>query len=246
MPSSFPLPYDVDATGYLHSVETAGMVDGPGIRYVVFFSGCNLRCLYCHNPDTWELGSGYSTTVGEVIRDIKKYRSYLNFSGGGVTITGGEPFVQPVFLLELLKACKYEGFHTALDTSGFASSNAAEAILSHTDLLLFDLKEIEPAAYLELTGVPLEPSLRTLEHAREKNIPLWLRFVLVPGVTDKEEHLKKMAAYLKDFPNIERVEVLPFHKLGEYKWQALGLDYKLAHVPAATKEQVQWAKAFFA
>jgi len=228
--------------GYIHSVETAGMVDGPGIRYVIFFAGCNLRCKYCHNPDTWKLKDGQLTTVQELLRDIKKYRSYLHFSGGGVTITGGEPFVQREFLVELLRACKDAGLHTALDTSGYAPKGAAERALAYTDLLLLDIKSINPAVYRDLTGVRLEPTLEMLRLAREKDIPVWLRFVLVPGLTDDADDLRALAAFLKEYPNIEKVEVLPFHKLGEYKWAELGLTYELADVQPPTQESLEQAK----
>ncbi|MCL2563053.1 MAG: pyruvate formate-lyase-activating protein [Oscillospiraceae bacterium] len=228
--------------GYIHSVETAGMVDGPGIRYVVFFSGCNLRCKYCHNPDTWKMKDGHPTTVDDLLRDIKKYRSYLHFSGGGVTITGGEPFVQRDFLIALLKACKSEGFHTALDTSGYTTLDAARAALAYTDLLLLDIKSINPVVYKDLTSVHLEPTLEVLHLAREMGIPVWIRFVLVPGLTDDEQDLRDLAAFLQGFPNVEKVEVLPFHKLGEYKWTELGLTYELADVEPPTRERVEWAK----
>ena len=234
--------YKGETTGYLHSVETAGMVDGPGIRYVVFFAGCNLRCLYCHNPDTWNMRDGHEVTVEAVLRDIKKYRSYLRFSGGGVTITGGEPMMQPVFLVELLKAVKAAGFHTTLDTSGFASEKTAREVLLHTDLLMLDLKSIDPFSYEKLTAVPLVPTLKTLEIAKELQTPTWIRFVLVPGLTDKEKHLIQMREHLKQFPNIEKVEVLPFHKLGEYKWEKLGLNYQLKDTREPTKAELAHAK----
>ena len=234
--------YNGETKGYLHSVETAGMVDGPGIRYVAFFAGCNLRCLYCHNPDTWNIRDGHEVTVETVLRDIKKYRSYLRFSGGGVTLTGGEPFMQPGFLTEFLKACKKAGFHTALDTSGFAPEKAAREALAHTDLLMLDLKSIDPFAYEKLTAVPLAPTLKTLEIAAEMKVPTWIRFVLVPGLTDKEKHLLAMREYLEKFPNVEKIEVLPFHKLGEYKWEKLGLNYQLKETQEPTKEALQKAK----
>jgi len=218
------------------------MVDGPGIRYVLFFSGCNLRCKYCHNPDTWKLRGGHLTTVEETLRDIRKYRSYLRFSGGGVTITGGEPFVQPEFLVEMLKACKSEGFHTALDTSGYAPPDVARRALSYTDLLILDVKSINPVVYKDLTGVPLGPTLETLDLAQEMGVPVWARFVLVPGLTDDEADLRAMALHLRRFSNIEKIEVLPFHKLGEYKWAELGLRYELSDTPPPTKAQVDWAR----
>ncbi|MCL2569485.1 MAG: pyruvate formate-lyase-activating protein [Oscillospiraceae bacterium] len=234
--------YDKDISGYVHSVETAGMVDGPGIRYVVFFSGCNLRCKYCHNPDTWKLRDGRLVTVGELIRDIKKYRSYLHFSGGGVTITGGEPLLQWDFLLELLKACRSLGIHTALDTAGYTPADVARETLPYTDLLMLDIKSINPAVYQDLTGGRLGPTLEVLRIAREIGLPVWIRYVLVPGLTDDEEDIQALAAYLRDFPNVEKIEVLPFHKLGEYKWAELGLTYELADVQPPTQAAVDRAR----
>jgi len=229
-------------SGYIHSVETAGMVDGPGIRYVVFFSGCNLRCKYCHNPDTWKMKAGHRATVEELLRDIKKYQSYLRFSGGGVTVTGGEPFVQADFLVELLTACKNEGLHTVLDTSGYAPPDAAKRALEQTDLLLLDIKSINPAVYKDVTGVQLAPTLETLRLARRMEVPTWVRFVLVPGLTDNEDDLRALAAFLRDYPNVEKVEVLPYHNLGEYKWAELGRVYELKDTPVPTKEELGLAR----
>ena len=228
--------------GYIHSIETAGMVDGPGIRYVIFFSGCNLRCKYCHNPDTWKMQDGTLTTVDELLHDMQKYRSFLHFSGGGITITGGDPFVQADFLVNLLQACRASGFHTTLDTSGYGKPDTARRVLQHTDLLMLDIKSINPAVYKDVTGVPLEPTLQTLELSREMNIPAWIRFVLVPGLTDDVNDLQAMAAYLKDFPNIEKIDVLPFHKMGEHKWEELGLPYTLSDCKPPTKQQLNQAK----
>jgi len=221
------------------------MVDGPGIRYVVFFAGCNLRCKYCHNPDTWKLKDGAPYTVGEVLRDIKKYRSYLHFSDGGVTITGGDPFVQPLFLVELLKACKSEGFHTAVDTSGYAPPESVRSVLQYTDLLLLDIKSINPIVYKDVTGVSLEPTLETLRLARKMEVPTWVRFVLVPGLTDDEADLRAMAAFLRGFPNVEKVEVLPYHELGKYKWKELDLVYELDGVRPPTGAELARVRGIF-
>jgi len=236
------IAYDREQEGYVHSVETGGMVDGPGIRYVVFLSGCTLRCRYCHNPDTWKLRDGKLLSVEDVVKDIKKYRSYLRFSGGGVTITGGEPFVQPAFLVALLKACKAEGFHTALDTSGYGALAMAKLAFQYTDLLLLDIKTINPAAYKKLTGVPLDKTLKMLQLSREMDVPVWIRFVLVPGLTDDPADLQALADYLRDFPNIERIEVMPFHKLGEHKWAELGIPYTLADVEAPSRAELDRAR----
>ena len=246
MKASSGIIYEKNIKGYIHSVETAGMVDGPGIRYVVFFSGCNLRCKYCHNPDTWKLKKGQLFSVEDVIWDIRKYKSYLYFSGGGVTITGGEPLLQPHFLTELLKACKNEGFHTAIDTAGHISTDIARQVLQYTDLLLLDLKSINPKVYKDVTGVQIDSTLKILDLSCDMGVPVWIRFVLVPGLTDNEDDLRKMASFLKQFSNIEQVEVLPFHKLGEYKWAELGLSYTLQDTEPPTKEQIDRAREILA
>lgn len=236
------VPYNGAVQGYVHSVETGGMVDGPGIRYVLFFSGCNLRCKYCHNPDTWKLRDGKLTCVADVIHDIRKYQSYLHFSGGGVTITGGEPLMQSQFLIELLKACKNEKLHTALDTAGYVSPEIAAQVLQHTDLLLLDLKAFNPTVYKELTGVELAPTLELLRLSQDMGVPIWIRFVLVPGLTDNEDDLRAMADFLHQFPHIEKIEVLPFHKLGEFKWAELGLPYTLADVEPPSEAALAQAR----
>ena len=238
--------YNSKQQGYVHSVETGGMVDGPGIRYVVFFAGCNLRCKYCHNPDTWSKSKGQLLTVGELMRDIVKYKSYLKYSGGGVTITGGEPFAQPEFLTELLAACKAHGLHTALDTSGYSTRQAAEKALMYTDLLLLDIKSINPNVYKQLTGVNLDRTLEVLRLGEFMEVPIWVRFVLVPGLTDNLDDIKKLADFLQPFVNVVKVEVLPFHKMGEYKWKELGIPYELADVEPPSRETVDKVKAILA
>ncbi|MCL2234878.1 MAG: pyruvate formate-lyase-activating protein [Defluviitaleaceae bacterium] len=225
--------------GFVHSIETGGMTDGPGIRYVVFLSGCPLRCLYCHNPDTWNMGSGEPTTVSELIKDVKKYKNFHKVSGGGLTISGGEPLLQSKFLLELLKAAKAEGIHTALDTSGYAKPEIVAEILDYTDLILLDIKSINPKIYSDLTGVEISPTLNTLEQARKKGVDVWIRYVLVPGITDNTEDIQALADHLRPYPNIKRIQVLPFHKMGEHKWEALGLGYKLHQTQPPTEKSLQ-------
>jgi len=213
--------------GRIHSVETAGAVDGPGIRYVIFFQGCPLRCLYCHNPDTRDPLQGNEMTVEELVSDAIKYRSYMNFSGGGVTISGGEPLLQPEFLIEILKGLKKEGIHTAVDTSGFADLQKVKEVFEYTDLVLLDIKSINPETYKKVTSVDLKPTLKLVEYLNEKSIKTWIRYVVVPDLTDDIEDIEKLADYLAPFKNIEKVEILPFHKMGEYKWETLGYEYKL-------------------
>lgn len=213
--------------GRIHSVETAGTVDGPGLRYVVFFQGCPLRCLYCHNPDTREPKAGKEVTSYELVEDIKKYRSYMEYSGGGVTISGGEPLLQPKFLAELLKSLKKEGFHTAVDTSGCANIDTVKDVFKYTDLVLLDIKSIDPKTYKTITAQELYPTLEMAKYLDAHNIKMWIRYVVVPGFTDSIHDAEKLAEFVSGLKNVERVEILPFHKMGEYKWEQLGYEYKL-------------------
>jgi len=226
-------------TGRIHSLESGGMVDGPGIRFVVFTQGCPLRCLYCHNPDTQALWEGREISVDDLMTDIAKYRSYMKFTGGGVTITGGEPLIQRDFTREVFRRCQALGIHTTLDTSGFASLNVAASVLTHVDLVMLCIKAFDPDIHSKLTGVPREPTLRFAQHLQEINKPTWIRFVLVPGVTDGPSNVQDMARFLAPMRNIEKVEILPFHKMGEYKWERMGFDYALKDTPSPTVEQIQ-------
>lgn len=211
--------------GKIHSVETCGTVDGPGIRFVIFTQGCPLRCLYCHNPDCRNFEEGKEITVDELIVEIHKYRSYMRFSSGGVTVSGGEPLMQPEFVREIFRRCKALGIHTALDTSGYVNLSAAKPVLDYTDLVLLDIKSFEPKIYLKVVGVALAPTLQLAEYLREIKKPTWIRFVLVPGLTDALENVEGLAKFITKLDNVERVEILPFHKMGEYKWEQLGYDY---------------------
>ncbi|MCL2204650.1 MAG: pyruvate formate-lyase-activating protein [Defluviitaleaceae bacterium] len=224
--------------GYVHSIYTGGMVDGPGIRTVVFFAGCSLRCAYCHNPDTWQRARGERKTVDEVLTEVLKYTSYYKFSGGGLTASGGEPTDQPEFLGELLKACRENGVHTALDTSGCATEALAAHLLPYVDLLLLDFKAYDPDLYFQLTHAPASRPRATLRIAQALHIPTWINYVLVPGLTDNEKDLTEMAAFLKQHENIQKIQVLPFHKHGEHKWAELSIPYKLTHTQPPTKEQL--------
>jgi pyruvate formate lyase activating enzyme len=226
-------------TGRIHSIETCGTVDGPGIRFVLFMQGCPLRCLYCHNPDTWDAGKGRETTTEDILAEIKKYRNYMNLSGGGVTITGGEPLMQTEFVDELVNMLKKQGIHTAVDTSGGIATKAAFNILKKCDLVLLDIKSYNKDTYKKLTGVKLSPTLKTMEYLSENNINTWVRFVLVPGITDNLDEVEELAKYISQFVNIEKIEVLPFHKLGEYKWEELGFDYRLADISEPSSAQLR-------
>ena len=239
-------PADIDTSGYVHSIDTGGMVDGPGIRYLVFLSGCPLRCKYCHNPDTWKMKSGKLMTAGEIIADIKRYKSYMKFSGGGVTVSGGEPLSQPGFLEALLAGCKAGGFHTAIDTSGHGSACDVERVLAQTDLVLLDIKSINPVTHKNVAGVAIDRTLETLDICRRMNCKIWVRFVLVPGLTDDMDDMRRLAEYLRPYENVERVDVIPFHKNGEYKWRSLNMPYELTDVQTPSRELLNAAKKILA
>lgn len=223
-------------SGRIHSVETCGTVDGPGIRFVIFTQGCPLRCLYCHNPDCRDPHEGQIVAVETLISEIEHYKSYLR--KGGVTVTGGEPLMQPDFVAEIFRRCHELGLHTALDTSGYVNLEAAKQVLAYTDLVLLDIKSYVPEIYRQVTQVALEPTLTFARYLADSGKPTWLRFVLVPGLTDLDENVRGLADFVASLSNIERVEVLPFHKMGEYKWQQLGLPYALKDVDPPTPEQV--------
>ena len=238
----------MDVTGKIHAIETSGMVDGPGIRYVVFTQGCPLRCAYCHNPDTWEQsGKNFKeVTVSELIPDMLKYKSYFKYSGGGVTLTGGEPLLQKEFCAALFKECKRKGLHTALDTSGYASiDDATKEVLKYTDLVLLDIKSISPVTYKKVTGVPIYKTLEFAKFLQSQNITTWVCFVLVPGLTDNPEELRELAYFLTTLNNIEMVRILPFHQLGAYKWQNLDVRYTLKDTPTPTVEEAERVRDMF-
>lgn len=230
--------------GYIHSHESFGTVDGPGIRYVVFTQGCPLRCKYCHNPDTWKIEDAKMIETAEkTFSEISKYKNYIK--NGGVTITGGEPLTQPEYVKELLKLCKKDGIHTAVDTSGYLLNDKVKECLEYVDLVLLDIKSIDPNQYKELTGVELEPTLKFIEYLKSINKPMWIRHVVVPGITDNDELLNKLADYLKGFDNLEKVEILPYHTLGEYKWKSLGLEYPLKEVLPLSNKRAEEIKSIF-
>lgn len=231
--------------GKIHSVETCGAVDGPGIRFVVFLQGCPARCQYCHNPDTWNLNDGKDMSVDELVHEVLKYRSYMKFSGGGITVTGGEPLMQPDFVTEVFKACREEGIHTALDTSGLLNWEPHRAVFDYTDLVLLDIKCIDPAVHKTLTGLDNRRSLGLLEYLAKINKPVWARHVLVPGITADEALLRKTAEHLAQFSNVEKVELLPLHKMGEYKWEELGLEFPLKDTPVPSAEEIATATEIF-
>jgi pyruvate formate lyase activating enzyme len=225
--------------GRIHSIESCGTLDGPGIRFVIFTQGCPLRCLYCHNPDCQKLVDGKEVTAAEIIEEALKYRSYMRCSGGGVTVTGGEPLMQPEFVGEIFRRCKELGIHTVLDTSGYVVLNTAKTVLDYVDLVLLDIKSYNRDIYRKVTSVSLEPTLNFANYLNEVNKPTWVRFVLVPDLTSDLNNIEGLARFVSTLGNIEKVEILPFHKMGEYKWKQLGYEYQLQNTSEPTSEEVE-------
>ena len=234
-------------TGRIHSFESFGTVDGPGIRFVVFLQGCHLRCQYCHNPDTWGVG-GQEYSVEEVVNRVLRYKNYFG-DKGGVTVSGGEPLLQIDFVTELFTALKAKGVHTCIDTSGitFKADNEAvvekhKKLLAVTDLILLDIKHIDDEACKKLTGQSNENTLAFARFVSENGTKLWIRQVLVPNITDGEEDLKKLRSFIDSLATVEKVEVLPYHTMGVVKYEKLGMEYPLKDVTAPAKERVLHAK----
>ncbi len=225
--------------GYIHSYETMGTADGPGMRFVLFVTGCPLRCQYCHNPDTWHLKNGNRVTVDEVMGEIEKYADFLIGAHGGITISGGEPLAQPKFLATILRRCRQRGLHTALDTSGYLGRRLTDAMLANTDLVLLDIKSSDPDVYKTVTGVSIEPTLAFARRLDYDGTPVWIRYVVVPGLTDGVGNVDGVAVFLAGLNNVERAEVLPFHKMGEHKWEVMNLEYKLKHTGPPSPELMQ-------
>jgi len=233
--------------GSVHSWDLSTGVDGPGTRFVTFLSGCPLTCLYCHNPDTWRMRDGKRTTADEIVAEAAKYTRFIEAAAGGTTVSGGEPLLQPVFTGELLHRFKHElGLHTALDTSGFLGVRATDALLRDTDLVLLDIKSWNRSTYREVTGRPLQPTLDFAHRLADLGKEVHVRFVLVPGLTDEPANIEGVAAFAASLGNVTRVDVLPFHKLGEAKWQRLRRPFALHDTPCPTPEQTALARSVFA
>lgn len=231
--------------GWVHSYETGSTVDGPGIRITLFMSGCLLRCLYCHNPDTWHLKDGTRVDLAQAIRRLNDFAPMLRAMGGGLTISGGEPLVQPGFTRGMFASAKRMGLHTALDTSGFLGARADDDYLANVDLVLLDIKSGDPDTYRKVTGKDIEPTLRFAERLAAMNKPVWIRYVLVPGLSDAPDNIGTVARFVGPMKNVEWVEVLPFHQMGAFKWKSLGLEYQLADTQPPTPEQVRAALDIF-
>ncbi len=237
-------PPSPETTGFVHSVETCGTVDGPGLRYVLFLHGCPLRCQYCHNPDAQGRPGGQSSSAEAVFADLLKYRSFIR--SGGLTISGGEPLMQPAFVHAMFSLAKMEGIHTVLDTSGFVGHKASDALLDLTDLVLLDLKSFSPVTHKLATGVPVEPVLDFARRLDARGNRVWIRFVLVPGLTDLRENVDGLAAFIAGLGNVDRVEILPFHKMGEEKYQRAAISYQLQDTPPPSDSQMERVRRIFA
>ena len=233
--------------GHIHSTESFGAADGPGVRFIVFVRGCNMRCAYCHNPDTWEIGGGEEITASSLIKKALRYKSYWG-AEGGITVSGGEPLLQIEFVTALFKLAKENGIHTTLDTAGnpftreepfFGKFNE---LMKYTDLVMLDIKEINPQRHKELTGFDNSNILDMARYLSDIQKPMWIRHVLVPETTDFDEDLDKLGAFIKTLSNVERTEILPYHTLGRFKWDELGIKYRLDGISAPTKERIENAK----
>lgn len=226
----------------VHSIESFGTVDGPGIRFVLFLQGCSLKCKYCHNRDTWDIHGGEFKSLNEIFEKILRYKNYI-CPKGGVTITGGEPLLQHEFLIELFKKLKKEKIHTCIDTSGMvALTEKMKELIELTDLFLLDIKHIDSKKCKELVGVSNKRELEFARYLSDNNKHMWIRQVLIPGYTDDEQDLLKLKEFISTLKTVEKVEILPYHKMGKYKWKKLGYEYQLEDVRSATQKDVKRAK----
>src|SRR5215213_5634737 len=232
-------------SGFVHSFTTGSAVDGPGVRVVAWLAGCQFRCVYCHNPDTWKMTNGMPVTLSRAVEVVSKYRHDLKITKGGLTISGGEPLMQHRFVLKVFAAAKQVGVHTALDTNGFLGDRLSDADLASVDLVLLDLKAFTPDLHLRLTKIdnqPVHAFARRLAAARK---PMWVRFVLIPGWTDDMAEVERIAAFAAELGIVERVDVLPFHQMGRFKWEKLNLEYELKHTQPPSQATVDEAIARF-
>ena len=231
--------------GFLHSFTTGSTVDGPGVRVVAWTAGCQWRCRYCHNPDTWTMTNGIPVTITKAIEELRKYRHGLKIMSGGLTISGGEPLMQHRFVTKLFAAASAMGIHTALDSNGYYGARLTDAELETISLVLLDIKTWDPERHRSLTGMDNAPTLEFARRLAARRRPIWLRYVLVPGLTDDPEDVAKTAAFAGELGNVERVDVLPFHQMGQYKWKKLGLEYTLDNTPPPSNELVEQTCALF-
>lgn len=240
------VPTREDPAAPVHSWDVSTGTDGPGTRFVVFLTGCPLRCVYCHNPDTWKLAWGTPMRVSEVLDELASYERFLRVAGGGVTVSGGEPLLHPLFVERLFTACKERELHTALDTCGQPPAGATDDLLAVTDLVLLDIKSYDPATHKRVTGAEVHPTLELARRLDERGVPTIVRFVLVPGWTDDPDNVEGLAEFVAGLSVVEQVEVLGFHRLGQHKWERLGRDFPCADVTPPGREQLARAREPFA
>lgn len=235
----------MSCNGRIHSFESCGTVDGPGIRFITFFQGCLMRCLYCHNRDTWDTHGGKEITVEALMKDVLSYRHFMNASGGGVTASGGEAMLQAEFVRDWFRACKAEGIHTCLDTNGFVRryDPVIDELLDVTDLVMLDLKQINNDIHQTLAGVSNQRTLEFAHYLQKKGKRTWIRYVVVPGYSDDDASAHQLGEFTQPMANVEKIELLPYHELGKHKWIAMGEEYKLAGVKPPTKEVMERIKA---
>ncbi len=231
--------------GFIHSIETLGTVDGPGVRYIIFTQGCPMRCLYCHNPDTFRLKQGKLVSSADLLNDIHKAAPFLKRARGGVTISGGEPLFQPKFVGALLRGCKTMKLHTALDTTGYLGARTSDTLLDNVDLVLLDIKSHDPETHRRITGVDVQPTLDFARRLSTMGKAMWIRFVQVPGLSDAPENIAGLADFVATLDTVERVEIIPFHKMGEFKWQELDLPYQLHDTPSPSAASLQQTRQIF-
>lgn len=231
--------------GSVHSWELVTAVDGPGTRMTVFLAGCPLRCLFCHNPDTWRMRDGKAVELDTLVARLARYRGVFEATGGGLTVSGGEPLQQPVFLARLLRAAKELGIHTAVDTSGFLGAACTDEMLDDIDLVLLDVKSGDPDTYRRVTGRALAPTLDFSRRLAARGVETWVRFVLVPGLTDDVENVELVAEHVASLATVSRVEVLPFHQMGRDKWASLGVPYELEETEPPSPELVERVRGQF-
>ena len=233
----------LNSVAKVHSIESFGTVDGSGIRFVLFLQGCSLKCKYCHNRDTWDMTLGEEKTLEEIVEKVKRYKTYMTLSGGGVTVTGGEPLLQVKFLIEFFKKLKEENINTCIDTSGmFNITDDIKEVLKYTDLVLLDIKHIDDEQCKELVGSSNKKELEFAKYLSENGKKMWIRQVLVPGYTDDEKDLLRLKDFLSTLKTVEKVQILKYHSMGKYKWEKLGLKYELEGVRDATIEDEERAK----
>lgn len=231
--------------GFLHSFTTGSTVDGPGVRVVGWTAGCQWRCLYCHNPDTWNMMNGIPVRLDRAVEELRKYRQGLKIMHGGFTLSGGEPLMQDRFAVKLLRACKEMGIHTAIETNGYLGSRLSDEELGTIDLVLLGIKTWDRDKHVRLTGKDIANTLEFARRLSARKTPVWIRFVLVPGLTDDEADIAQIAKFTAELGNVERVEVLPFHQMGRFKWERLGLDYTLNDVQSPSPESIERACDLF-